>query len=540
MKSIGRLTQGKMFRRLDELERRAELQATGFEDDSPTKREARVERALVDPLYFCRTYLPHWFRSEPAEFHGRWLELLADYAVITDDLPKGVANICPRGFAKTTVANFGISSWLAVTGKVPFWTTCFDILAKGNEIVEAVADELAENRKLRGDFGDLLKEVDKGDGRWKLVTTHGTCLQGLGMNASFRGLKFRQHRPHLFICDDPEHDQGVRNPKTREHVRTLVAGAVRFALEPGGTIWVNQNIIHPDCFNGHVAADVERAREAEELGLELNEVGFSRWKVFEYPADEDGRSNWPARFSYEGLMELRAADPDQYDMEMRGLRIETDLKVFRRSTFRFFEEADREGRPEWRIVALDPSKGKTDRSDYSSIICLGIDAETNDAFVREADLQRRPTDQIVRDFVHACLRWRPALAVVEDVAYQELLKDQIEAELRRAGIDIPIVGFSSSTPKELRIESLGAPVRTGRIQFKREQVLLLEQLEQFPHAAHDDGPDGLHMAWSKSPVGRFGGRWVDWSKARTGGSRTGWFSRGEQRHAFGRAAGGGF
>ncbi len=39
-----------------------------------------------------------------------------------------------------------------------------------------------------------------------------------------------------------------------------------------------------------------------------------------------------------------------------------------------------------------------------------------------------------------------------------------------------------------------AQVSPGRIRFSRRHVALLEQLRQFPNAAHDDGPDALEMA----------------------------------------------
>jgi len=39
-------------------------------------------------------------------------------------------------------------------------------------------------------------------------------------------------------------------------------------------------------------------------------------------------------------------------------------------------------------------------------------------------------------------------------------------------------------------------ISTGTLRFSRNHRLLLDQLRQFPEAAHDDGPDALEMAVS--------------------------------------------
>ena len=48
--------------------------------------------------------------------------------------------------------------------------------------------------------------------------------------------------------------------------------------------------------------------------------------------------------------------------------------------------------------------------------------------------------------------------------------------------------------KQSRIAGLEPQVAQGRIRLCRRHQLLLDQLRQFPLAAHDDGPDALEMA----------------------------------------------
>ena len=43
----------------------------------------------------------------------------------------------------------------------------------------------------------------------------------------------------------------------------------------------------------------------------------------------------------------------------------------------------------------------------------------------------------------------------------------------------------------MRIQSLQPDIRNGYLRFRRDQITLLSQLEQFPMGRYDDGPDAL-------------------------------------------------
>jgi hypothetical protein len=53
----------------------------------------------------------------------------------------------------------------------------------------------------------------------------------------------------------------------------------------------------------------------------------------------------------------------------------------------------------------------------------------------------------------------------------------------------------------LRIESLQPHFVNGLIRIHPSQTVLEEQLKHFPMAAHDDGPDALHMLWMLAVTG---------------------------------------
>ena len=67
-----KLTKSEFRKRADKILMRLSLEVTPFWADSEEKQKQRLEKAAADPLYFCRTYLPHYFSHAPGEEYGAW------------------------------------------------------------------------------------------------------------------------------------------------------------------------------------------------------------------------------------------------------------------------------------------------------------------------------------------------------------------------------------------------------------------------------------------------------------------------------------
>ncbi len=145
-----------------------------------------------------------------------------------------------------------------------------------------------------------------------------------------------------------------------------------------------------------------------------------------------------------------------------------------------------------RAVYVDPSMGKTNKSDYSAIIAVAKDI--HGTYWIDADIQRRPVTQIAADAVDWFADFQAEALGCETNAFQELVGDHLKEEARRRAIDCLFVGFNNSIDKRVRIRRLTSPLAESRIRFKRGSpgvALLLEQLRGFPSHKHDDGPDAL-------------------------------------------------
>ena len=215
---------------------RLSLEVTPFWEDSEEKQQQRLERAAADPLYFCRTYLPHYFSHAPAPFHyelvrswssGR-LEAAARRCTTgeatagrrrnrTGSDPRAATEVvapavvaAPREFAKTTVCSFGY-----VLHQICFRRRHFILI--GSDTEDLASDltgylylELLYNERLHQDFGELVKGNKPVD---DFVTLNDIRVKARGRGQRLRGLKHKQWRPDLVILDDLENDINVRNPE---------------------------------------------------------------------------------------------------------------------------------------------------------------------------------------------------------------------------------------------------------------------------------------------------------------------------------------
>jgi predicted phage terminase large subunit-like protein len=208
---------------------------------------------------------------------------------------------------------------------------------------------------------------------------------------------------------------------------------------------------------------------------------------------------WPEEEDLYTLMRMRVeSGHTAFEREKQGSPVDPDLCEWPEPYF-----ADHIWFDRWpkdlvaKTMALDPSKGHDmRRGDYSAYVMLGVDRDG--VMYVEADLARRPTPQIVSDGVAWYARFRPLALGVEANQFQELLAGEFTAEFRRQGIHGAVpCAIHNHVNKQMRIRRLGPYLSLRRVRFLSSSPstrLLVDQLRDFPAAAHDDGPDALEMA----------------------------------------------
>lgn len=508
-----------------DLRRTIEAEVEGFDASPAAVAERR--RKVFDPVhgyeYFVQSYFPHYVRSpHKSQLHEYLFEILPAVLHRKDDALEAAA--APRGEAKSTMVTQLFSLWCIVTGKKHYIVIVMDSIDQAYPMLEAIKAELEFNPRLKTDFPEAC-----GQGRvWQsgtAVTANDVKIQVAGSGKKLRGLRHGPYRPDLVVLDDIENDEAVRNPDMRDKLEgwlkktVLHLGGVgqKFDVVYIGTILhydsvLNRTLNNPMWHSARFKAmlkwpdNMALWDEWETILRNNGKAGEAMAQAF-YEANEaemiaGAQTSWAARGVLD-LMKIRARDGHAaFDSELQNDPVSGEDAVFAHILDKCFYKPSEIPPDAVRFGALDPSLGKAGASrDPSAILVGAFDRKTGILYVEVAQIKKRLPDLIIEDVIalqakHKCKVW-----AVETVQFQEFLKTELVKRSAARGIPVPARAVKPITDKLLRIESLQPHIANGLIKFDANHTALLDQLRHFPKAAHDDGPDALHMLWMLATSG---------------------------------------
>lgn len=496
----------------DDLAKWVELSVTAFSADPKAKAErlAKVKDPETGFQYFLETYLPHYVKGEHSLFHHaifkRVPEILASEKGVRDLL------IAPRGSSKSTHLSLGFALYCICLGYKRYILEVCDVYEQAALLVEAIKSELTENPRLSNDFPEAT-----GAGRvWRegeIVTANNIRVEGLGAAKKIRGRRHGPYRPDLMFFDDLENDEAVRSPEQRKKLETWIKRAALKVGPPDGSmdvVWVG-TVLHYDAVLVRAAkSPVWRVQEFQAVIRFPDRMDL--WDRFEEIYENDGEEaatgfytenksvmdagaivNWPAVQPLLKLMLERAADHDSFATEYQNKPI-NEASPFKDLTFWVVREPDLV-----HFGSVDPSLGKKGKGrDPSAILIGGFNRLHGTMDVLEASIRRRLPDIIISDVIEMQRKYHCMLWFIEAVQFQEFLRTTLMATAAKQGVGISAVPITPTADKDLRIERLQPPVAAGLIRLNSTQQTMIDQLQQWPNADHDDGPDCLDMLWQNT------------------------------------------
>lgn len=508
-----------------DLRRTIEAEVEGFDASPAAVAERR--RKVFDPVsgyeYFVQNYFPHYVRSpHKSQLHEYLFKTLP--ALLRNPNNTLEADAAPRGEAKSTMVTQLFSLWCIVTGQKHYIVIVMDSIDQAYPMLEAIKAELEFNPRLKTDFPEAC-----GQGRvWQsgtAVTANDVKIQVAGSGKKLRGLRHGPYRPDLVVLDDIENDEAVRNPDMRDKLEgwlkktVLHLGGVgqKFDVVYIGTILhydsvLNRTLNNPMWHSARFKAmlkwpdNMALWDEWETILRNNGKAGEAMAQAF-YEANEaemtaGAQTSWAARGVLD-LMKIRARDGHAaFDSELQNDPVSGEDAVFANILNNCFYKPSDIPPDAVRFGALDPSLGKAGASrDPSAILVGAFDRKTGILYVEVAQIKKRLPDLIIEDVIalqaeHKCKVW-----AVETVQFQEFLKTELVKRSAARGIPVPARAVKPITDKLLRIESLQPHIANGLIKFDANHTALLDQLRHFPKAAHDDGPDALHMLWMLATSG---------------------------------------
>lgn len=461
--------------------------------------------------------LPHYFTAPPSSFHiwlAEHLEQLEGVRGIRENI------VAPRGSAKSTWLSMAYPLDRAVKRRERFIILTADTRLQAEKYLDAIKFELAENPYIADHHPDA-----HGKGQvWRsdaIELRNGVRIEALGTGAKLRGRKYKQYRPSLIIVDDPQGTEHIVSELQRTRSWDWLTQDVMNAGDPQTNIIAAGTALHEEAivyrlrktagwvsnlFRAVVSwperMDLWREWENVLLDWENSEREQAARSFYDSRPEmnEGAKVLWPDRESLYFLMSHRASIGESaFNYEKQNEPINPSLcewspELFEHAGFWFDQWPDG---LEVRTLYLDPSKGSRDKdTDFSAYVRYG---RTKDRIEYvEADLSnRRDSQQIVYDGVEHVRQFRPDGFGVESNAFQDLLAPLFRQEAVRQDVELPLQLVNNTTEKKVRIRRLTEPLTQRRMRFKRGSkgtALLVHQLQQFPLASHDDGPDALEGA----------------------------------------------
>lgn len=480
-------------------------------------RDVSGTNGRVGLLDWARHYLPEHFRLPPSKMHV-WLANELDRMCIRRDTKLNVLG--PRGGAKSTVVTLAYVLRTALENTEPYIWIISDTRHQATCHLENVRAELDENPRIAANYGNAAEKQSIWS-RQAIRLGSGTSIEAFGTGQRIRGRRRRAHRPTLIVCDDLQNDSHMESALQREHSQRWFEGTLLKAGTHTTNIVNVATALHRDAlalhldrtpgWNSRIFRAVEQWPERmslwhqwEQIYCDLDNPQREAHANAFYAArreamDEGAELLWPQHEDLYTLMRLRVeGGRTAFEREKQASPINPDLCEWPEVYF-----AEHIWFDEWpqhlalRIIALDPSKGHdARRGDYSALVQVGL--HVSGVCYVQADLARRATPEMIATTVEMCRKFRPLVLAVETNQFQELIGDQLANELRQANLAcIQLWSLDNRVNKRVRIRRLGPWLSSRRLRFKARcgsTAMLVRQLQDFPAADHDDGPDALEMA----------------------------------------------
>ena len=486
------------------------------DDELPHLEAGLRQFYLPDFKIWSEYFFQNYLTAPCSQLHLRLIELQQDQHLRRG---KKTAIVAPRLGAKTTWTTKLYSLYQVCHGLEPYSLLVSATEGQTKKNIAAIQDQLETNQLLARYYPDVCGKGPTWN-KTEIETRNGFRIEGMGAGSSRRGATFGEFRPSLIIIDDLIEDDAARSEIQRDNMSSWLLQS----LLPMGDASLNVIFVGTAM---HADDPLQRLRKMAGLRFESyrsllsepkNDKLWEQWRgIFSDPFDQNRDVKARAFFEINKTAMLEGAEALWPERESVY-----DLMVYRNTAGEVSFQAEKQSDPsasskaEWpadlfgpkiwfdrfpallcKVIALDPSKGKSDTSDYSAFVLAGY-AEDGCIYV-DADIERRDTTRIVSDGLVLNHFFKPDLLSIEVNQFQELLKDEFDRQAMAMGIPIPLAAITNTMHKETRIRLLGPYLRNGKLRFRSNSTgaaRLVKQLQEFPRASHDDGPDALEMAIS--------------------------------------------
>ena len=444
-------------------------------------KDPKLRRALArrSHYWFFLIYLSDYIKYKTAAFQRQMFYLTQDSNV------KAAVIVAFRGSAKSTIMSLSYPIWAMIGAQKKKYII---ILSQTQQLCKLILTnikaELEKNTKLARDFGPFREQADQWNTNTLLVNGYNCRIASISCGESLRGIRHKQHRPDLIICDDVEDLSSVRNKEARDKIFNWLTGDVIPAGDKNTKIIVIGNMLHEDSLMMRLKKEIRGGRFAAEYR--------------QYPLlDSNGVPLWKEKFtSQESIDELKSgiASESSWQREYLLQIIPDEDRVIFRDWIKYYDKFPEDDK-DFRYIAtgIDLAISKNESADYTAMVSARVYGyrENLKIYILPYPVNKRltfpETVEQAKMLSTSLGNGYPTMLFIEEVGYQGSLIE----ELVRQGY--PAKGVKTcGQDKKARLTLTTHLIKNGNVLFARyECEELTGQLTSFGYEKHDDLADAF-------------------------------------------------
>ena len=442
-------------------------------------RNMRASLTKESALYFATIYFPHYFGYGFAQFQFDM------FRIVEDREGRLTVAITFRGSGKSTLFTTIAPLWciMGIQQKKHVLIVC-QTQEQARSHMASIKAELESNELLRSDLGPFKETNNTWNAMSLEFSKYGAKITAVSIDQGIRGLRYKQYRPDLIICDDIEDSSSVKTKEGRKRIHELYSSEIAPLGDLNTKMIMVGNYLHP---NSLLTTLRESLRSGKIQGAEL----------FVPLVNDEGQIAWPQKFSSLADIEnLKAmvADNRIWMQEYMLKVIPEDDQLVRYEDIRWYDDIPAGWEPylRFRAAGIDLAISKDAKADYTAVVSGSVYRNGNDYHIF---IDRNPTNKRFNfretiDFMHGFKASFPGTHLfVESTGYQRSLVQQLTSE----GIDAHEVQIGNVSKQE-RLALVVNWIRRGQVHFPKEGATdLVNQIVNLGSELHDDLVDAFTL-----------------------------------------------
>lgn len=343
--------------------------------------------------------------------------------------------------------------------------------------------EFEMNELLRADFGSLEEDSDQwGLGSLFIPKYGARIVVASSEGGGVRGLRNRQFRPDLIICDDVEDSSSVRTKEGRDKTYSWLTREILPMGDKGTKVLIVANLLHEDSLPMRLKRNIESGKQD----------GIFRFIPL---LNDKGESAWPGKFPDQASIEVekrKIGNEAAWSTEFLLKPIADQDQVVRPDWIHYYDELPKESGNNFRYtgIGVDLAISLKETADCTGMVIGKVFGSMDDmrVYILPNSINERLTFPQQREkIIELAKTFRNPRLFIETTNYESSLIQELE----RKGYLAESVRTQQGD-KRARLALVTHLIANGQVLFPRHGAeLLIAQLTGFGTETHDDLADAF-------------------------------------------------